>query len=51
LLLLLGSGGLLFWNEGRAVTTSMSLDEGLNLCVSLGDAGKALKKNEGKLVR
>ncbi len=52
LLLLVCASGVLFWNEGRAVVTSMSLDEGLNLCISLDDSvTKPLKKHENKLVR
>ena len=39
----------IFWNEGRAVTTSRSLKEGAGLVVSV-DAAKVDPANQGKLV-
>lgn len=41
---------LLFSNEGRAVTTQMSLDEGLNRCLSLDDPFRNNKDQNGMLV-
>jgi hypothetical protein len=40
---------LLFWNEGRAVTTARSLAEGAGLVISV-DAGRVDPANEGALV-
>lgn len=40
---------LLFWNEGRAVTTARSLDEGAAAVVSV-DAGSMDAAHEGKLI-
>src|SRR5258708_6768970 len=40
---------VLFWNEGRAVQTAKSLDEGGKVVISV-DAGKVDPANEGKLV-
>ena len=40
---------LLFWNEGRAVTTARSLAEGASAVVSV-QADKADAANEGKLI-
>lgn len=40
---------LLFWNEGRAVTTARSLDEGAGLVVSV-EASRVDPANEGALV-
>jgi Transmembrane protein 43 len=40
---------LLFWNEGRAVTTARSLDEGAGVVVS-ADAERVEPSNEGRLV-
>ena len=49
LVLIVGMVVLLFWNEGRAVTTARSLAEGAGAVVSVGaDAVDAA--NEGKLV-
>ena len=49
LLLIIGMVVLLFWNEGRAVTTARSLAEGAGAVVSVGaDAVDAT--NEGKLI-
>ena len=49
LVLIIGMVVLLFWNEGRAVTTARSLAEGAGAVVSVGaDAVEAA--NEGKLV-
>ncbi|XP_013396407.1 transmembrane protein 43 isoform X1 [Lingula anatina] len=41
---------LLWWNEGRAVTTARSLEEGLDRVVSLGTIHVAFDQNNGKLV-
>ncbi|MBU1109625.1 MAG: TMEM43 family protein [Candidatus Riflebacteria bacterium] len=49
LLLFFGSFVLLFWNEGRAVQTYRSLNEGLGKVVSIA-ADKVDPANEGKLV-
>lgn len=49
LLLLVAGIVLLFWNEGRAVTTARSLDEGASIVVSV--ASNAVDPaNEGRLV-
>jgi hypothetical protein len=49
LVLIIGMVVLLFWNEGRAVTTARSLAEGAGAVVSVGaDAVNAA--NEGKLI-
>lgn len=50
LLLILVSSCLLFWNEGRAVQTAKSLDEGLNVVVPLGTTDVAFDNNNGRLV-
>lgn len=49
LLLVLVSGGVLFWNEGRAVQTSRSLTEGSSLVVDVGN-DRVDPANDGKLV-
>ncbi|WP_424810637.1 TMEM43 family protein [Roseococcus sp. YIM B11640] len=49
LLLLPGSGWLLFWNEGRAVQTARSLTEGAGIVRSV-PAERPDATNEGKLV-
>jgi hypothetical protein len=49
LALIAGSTILLFWNEGRAVQTSRSLDEGAGLVVGI-DAARVDAANDGKLV-
>lgn len=49
LLLILGMVVLLFWNEGRAVTTAKALAEGAGLVVSI-QAGRVDPANNGKLV-
>lgn len=49
-LLVLAALGGLFWNEGRAVQTSMSLDEGERLCMAVHDTGKISNKLNGRLV-
>ena len=49
LLLIVGMVVLLFWNEGRAVTTARSLAEGAGAVVSVA-ADKVDPANEGKLV-
>ncbi|PSJ60573.1 TMEM43 family protein [Kumtagia ephedrae] len=48
-LLVLGMIVLLFWNEGRAVTTAEALDEGAGLVVSV-QAGTIDPANDGRLV-
>lgn len=48
-LLFLASFPLLFWNEGRAVQTEKSLEEGTKSVVSV-EADKVDSANEGKLV-
>ena len=47
--LFLASFVVLFWNEGRAVTTAKSLAEGSKVVVSV-DAAQVSPQNEGKLV-
>lgn len=49
LVLFLGAFPLLWWNEGRAVQTARSLDEGAGAVVSVA-ADKIDAANEGKLV-
>jgi hypothetical protein len=49
LVLIVGSGVFLFWNEGRAVQTQRSLTEGASLVVSV-DPARVDPANEGKLV-
>lgn len=49
LLLVLAMVTLLFWNEGRAVQTALSLAEGAGIVVSAGSEA-AEPANEGKLV-
>ncbi|WP_127521561.1 TMEM43 family protein [Mesorhizobium sp. Z1-4] len=49
LILLVGMVMLLFWNEGRAVTTARSLAEGAGIVVSVS-ADAVNPANEGKLV-
>ena len=49
LLLIVGMVVLLFWNEGRAVTTARSLSEGAGLVVSV-EAGSVDPAREGALV-
>ncbi|XP_071082598.1 transmembrane protein 43-like [Haliotis cracherodii] len=41
---------LLFWNEGRAVQTARSLEEGLSIVVPLQTTDVAFEGNNGKLV-
>ncbi|XP_071522764.1 transmembrane protein 43 homolog isoform X2 [Panulirus ornatus] len=48
--LLLAGSGLLFWNEGRAVQTSRSLDEGYNAVIRVPSANAVLEENNHKLV-
>ena len=50
LLMVLGAGWLLFWNEGRAVKTQQALEEGRDAVVSLLTVEKELESNEGCLV-
>lgn len=50
LAMLLAASALLFWNEGRAVQTAQSLDEGLAMAVSLDDIYQPYDENNGKLV-
>jgi hypothetical protein len=49
LLLIVGGIVLIFWNEGRAVETARTLEEGAGAVVSLADA-RPDPANEGKLV-
>jgi len=49
ILLFILSFPLLFWNEGNAIKTAKSLDEGAGAVVIVADA-KVLSENEGKLV-
>lgn len=44
------SAALLVWNEGHAVQTSQSLDEGYDLVVSLPTADLVMPENDGKVV-
>ena len=49
LVLIVGSGVFLFWNEGRAVQTQRSLTEGAGLVVSV-DPARVDPANDGKLI-
>ncbi|XP_037787615.1 transmembrane protein 43 homolog [Penaeus monodon] len=49
ILILVGSG-VLFWNEGRAVQTSRSLDEGYNAVIKVQNSTKLYEENNHKLV-
>ncbi|MCI4624920.1 MAG: TMEM43 family protein [Candidatus Magnetoovum sp. WYHC-5] len=49
LIFIIASFVLLFWNEGRAVSTYKSLKEGASVVVSVGSAEVELK-HEGKLI-
>src|SRR4051812_2293804 len=49
LVLILGSGVGLFWNEGRAVQTQRSLTEGAGVVIDI-DSARVDPVNEGKLV-
>lgn len=49
LILIVVMVGVLFWNEGRAVTTARSLDEGSGMVISV-DGTAVDPANEGKLV-
>ena len=49
IVLILGSGVILFWNEGRAVQTARSLTEGQGVVVD-ADAARVDPGNDGKLV-
>lgn len=48
-ILIVGTPFVLFWNEGRAVTTARSLDEGAGIVLSLENA-RLDPGNEGRLV-
>ncbi|XP_074645298.1 transmembrane protein 43-like [Tubulanus polymorphus] len=50
LALLATASYLLFWNEGRAVKTSKSLHEGINLVRNFQSFEVAFKENNGKLI-
>ncbi|OWF55861.1 Transmembrane protein 43 [Mizuhopecten yessoensis] len=50
IVLLVVASGLLFWNEGRAVQTAQSLDEGLASVVPLDNTNVVFDHNHGKLV-
>ena len=47
--MVIGAGVLIFWNEGRAVKTARSLDEGAGAVISV-PSDKVDAANEGKLV-
>jgi len=49
-LLIVGGCGLLFWNEGRAVLTAVSLDEGLRDVTVPETTDVVFDENNGKLV-
>jgi Transmembrane protein 43 len=49
LVLIVGSGVFLFWNEGRAVQTQRSLTEGAGLVVDV-DPARVDPANDGKLI-
>src|SRR6185295_2511907 len=49
LVLVIGMGVLLFWNESRAVTTARSLTEGAGLVVEI-DSARVDRANDGRLV-
>jgi Transmembrane protein 43 len=49
LILIVGSGILLFWNEGRAVQTQRSLTEGAGLVLSV-EPGRIDPANDSKLI-
>jgi Transmembrane protein 43 len=49
IVLIIGSGVLIFWNEGRAVQTARSLTEGQGVVVD-ADAARVDPGNDGKLV-
>jgi len=49
IVLIVGSGALLFWNEGRAVQTAKSLAEGSGLVIDVG-ADTVEAANQGKLI-
>ena len=48
--LFFGSFVLLFWNEGIAVQTTQSLEEGLGAVVPVADTSQVFPRNNGKLV-
>lgn len=50
ILLILCGSALLFWNEGRAVQTSRSLDEGYNAVIRVQSSSNVLEENNHKLV-
>ncbi|XP_064632342.1 transmembrane protein 43-like [Lineus longissimus] len=50
LVLIVVACGLLYWNEGRAVYTAHSLDEGLKVVLPLKNTDTPFKENDGKLV-
>ncbi|MCC5989638.1 MAG: TMEM43 family protein [Pararhodobacter sp.] len=49
IVLVIGMVGALFWNEGRAVQTQRSLDEGAGLFISV-DSGAVDPESEGQLI-
>lgn len=49
LLMIVGSGVLLFWNEGRAIETAQSLTEGAAVVVEV-EAAKLDPANDGRLI-
>lgn len=50
LVLIVAGCVLIFWNEGRAVQTAKSLDEGLRLAVNVPNPDVISMENNGKLV-
>ena len=50
LVMLVGGCGILFWNEGRAVRTSLSLEEGLREVTVPETTAVVFEENNGKLV-
>lgn len=50
LLMFIAGFPLLFWNEGRAVSTAKAIDEGEGACVSLESNAKVDPEMNGKLV-
>lgn len=48
--LLTAASGLIFWNEGRAVQTAKSLQEGLDMVHEVQNTEVAFAENNGKLI-
>lgn len=49
-MILIASFPVLFMNEGRAVRTARSLDEGLKMVIPLSDVGTSYESNNNKLI-